>query len=467
MYRARATALYEYRWLWILVITALLVRLHWNFVVHPLEDYAYSDMRGYMRRANAMFTKPEWGPREYDAFYPYGTHTLIYVIQRFFGSGLEDYRTLSIGYAVIGSLNVGFGTMLARRVSHHRFVPPLVGLVLVAYYPLIALGGYVLSEVPFSFCLVSSTFFLVRMAQDGHKRDAWAAGILASIGFVIRPQILASIGLFGVFWLIARRRLPKLRLSLMLQALLPLMLVCAFSAWRLHYHTGRYGLISENGKFNQVFGRCHNNKIFALPDSPKRRRTSFGPPPLIQLGKREAKMPGAWPGLDPAGEIEITYTGYIGDSEILGELIDECIAKTTVAKQIEYSVVNVMLLWRYNVMWPDSGKGHWRAYARKWGIIHTTGFAIPALLALFSVFLRRRADGLALVALHLWGIMIIAALILGGVRFRSPYDVFIIIMALETYATVAVFLVRFAYRRLTRTSEETAASGQAKTDVVP
>ncbi|MEM7361853.1 MAG: hypothetical protein AAF335_02465, partial [Bacteroidota bacterium] len=100
---------------------------------------------------------------------------------------------------------------------------------------------------------------------------------------------------------------------------------------------------SENGKFNQVFGRCHNNKIIALPPDTKRRKTSFGPPPLIQLAKREKKMPGQWPGLDPAFEIEFTYTGYIGDKKILGDYIGKCIQKTGWLKQVEYSLVNVML----------------------------------------------------------------------------------------------------------------------------
>ncbi|MCH9685374.1 MAG: glycosyltransferase family 39 protein, partial [Deltaproteobacteria bacterium] len=428
--RAVALALYEYRWLWILVITALLVRLHWNFVVHPLEDYAYSDMRGYMRRANNLFNGEWWAPREYDAFYPYGTHVLLYGLQAAFSDEPNFYPPIATAYAVFGAATVGYGYLLARRVSHYFWVPPLVGLALVPYYPLISLGGYTLSETPFALCLVASTFHLVRMAQDGRRRDAWAAGVFAALGFMVRPQILASIGLLGVFWLLARKRLPKLRLTLMIQALVPLLVVGSFSAWRLHYHTGRRGLISENGKFNQVFGRCHNNKIRALPDTPKRRRTSFGPPPLIQLAKREAKMPGAWPGLDPAlGELELEYRGYIGDSEILGELIEDCIDKTTTAKQIEYSVVNVMLLWRYNVMWPDSGKGQWRAYTQRWGIIHTSGLAVPALIALFAIFIRRRASGMAIVALHLWAIIIIAALILGGIRFRAPYDPFIIMMA--------------------------------------
>lgn len=443
--RALARGLWEHRWLWVLVLAALVVRLHWNLVVHPIEDYLYSDMRGYIRRASTLY-EVWWEPREYDGFYPYGTHVLLYAIQSVLGDGLEDYRIIGIVYAVIGALLVGFGYLLARRVSHHRIVPPAVGLLLVAYYPLISLGGYALSEVPFSFCLVSSTFYLVRMAQDGRRRDAYAAGILAALGMTIRPQILASIGLLGIFWLLARKRLPKLRVALMLHALVPLVLVIGFSSWRLHYHTGRYGIISENGKFNQVFGRCHNNKIFALPDNPSRRRTSFGPPPLIQLAKREAKMPGAWPGLDPAlvdapkGGVELEYRGYIGDSKILGDYIRTCIETTGWAKQIEYSLVNVLLLWRYNVMWPDSGKGKWRETARKWGIIHSSGLAVPALFGLLAVFIRRRADGLAIVSLHLWAIIIIAALILGGIRFRSPYDPFIIILALESYATAAWLL---------------------------
>jgi hypothetical protein len=488
---ALGRALWEQRWLLVLVLVAFVVRLHWNLFVHPLGDYAYSDMRGYMRRANALFDG-WWEPHEYDAFYPYGTHVLLYAVQAAFGEGPDDFRALGIAYAVLGALVVGFGYLVARRTSHHRFVPPLVGLVLVAYYPLVSLGGYALSEVPFSLCLVSSTFFLVRMAQDGRRRDAWAAGTLAALGMVIRPQILASIGLLGLVWLLARKRMPRLRLSLMLHALVPIVLVLGFSAWRLHHHTGRYGLISENGKFNQVFGRCHNTKIFALPDSPKRRRTSFGPPPLIQLAKREAKLPDAWPGLDPALEIEITYTGYIGDSKILGDIIDRCVAETGWVKQVEYSLVNVLLLWRYNVMWPDSGKPEWRDYARKWGVFHSTCLALPALLAAAFVFLPRRLvgwvwstllrktphlrdavlrvfegrlTGMGLVALHLVGLVVVAATIFGDTRLRAPYDPLILLLAVELYATVGWVVVGFVRERFMRStagSEVTAVDGPVK-----
>ena len=171
-------------------------------------------------------------------------------------------------------------------------------------------------------------------------------------------------------------------------------------------------------------------------------------------------MPGAWPGLDPTREREIVYRGYIGDSEILGEIIDGCVEQSGWAKQVEYSLVNAMLLWRYNIMWPDSGKSFWREHVKTWGMIHTTAFAVPALLALFAVFLRRRAAGLSIVALHLWALLIIAVMILGGIRFRSPYDPFIVIMALEVYVVGSAWLVGLAVRfmRKTRPNQPKAAS---------
>lgn len=449
--------LYENRWLLALVAAALIVRLHWNLVVHPPGEYYYSDMRGYMRRAEGMFTS-SWGPREYDAFYPYGTHVLLYGLMKVFGPGFDpalrgdeaaalaslNHAAIAKVYAVFGAAIVGFGYLLARRVSKHAFVAPAVGLILVFYYPQVSLGGYFLSEIPFSLCLVGSTFFLVRLVDEGRASDALASGILVSLGFTIRPQILLSIALFGLLWLVWRKKMPALRFSRLLIAFIPLVLVVSASAWRMHYHTERWGLISENGKFNQVFGRCHNNKIIAQPDGAGRRRTSFGPPPLIQLAKREQKLPGQWPGLDPAFEIEFTYRGYIGDSQILADYIDACVAKTGWRKQAEYSLVNGLLLWRYNVMWPDSGKSRWREVARTWGIIHANVLAIPALIGLLGVFVVGRARGLGVIAVHLWAILIIAAAYIGGARFRSPYDPIIIVMAVEVYALATFGLVRVA-----------------------
>lgn len=462
---SRSTAigrwLYDHRWLIALFAAALVVRMHWNLVVHPPGDYYYSDMRGYMRRAEGMFTLV-WGRREYDAFYPYGTHVLLFGIMKVFGAGFDpqlrgdeaaalaalNHAAIAKVYAVMGSGVVAYAYLLARRVSKTSFVAPAVGLVMVVYYPHISLGGYFLSEIPFSLCLVASSFYLVRLVDEGRVRDALWCGTFAALGFTVRPQIVLSIALFGLLWLVWRKKMPALRFNRLLIAFIPMLLVISFSAWRLHYHTGRWGLISENGKFNQVFGRCHNNKIIAESDGKGHRRTSFGPPPLIQLAKREKKMPGQWPGLDPAFEIEFTYRGYIGDAEILGDYMGKCIAKTGMAKQVEYSLVNGLLLWRYNVMWPDSGKSRWREQARKWGIIHANALAVPALIGMLAIGFAGRARGLAVIAVHLLAILIIAFAYIGGARFRSPYDPIIVVMALEVYALAAVTIWRFVASRL-------------------
>ncbi|MEM6290247.1 MAG: hypothetical protein AAGA54_03250 [Myxococcota bacterium] len=454
----------ENLWLFVLVIGAFAIRLHWNLEVHPLGDYIYSDMRGYARRADGMF-KNLWGVREYDAFYPYGTHVLLYGLEWLGGRTAETkpadmapvYRFVGIVYAAFGAALVGYGYALARRVSKFRIVPAIVGVVLVGYYPLISLGGYILSEVPFSLCLTAATFHLMRMLDHGRRRDAWAMGLWVALGATLRPQILLSVAFIGVFWLVMRTRMPKARVLLWAQALVPILLMLGFSSWRLHYHTGRTGLISENGKFNQVYGRCHNSKITAHPDTPKRRRTSFGPPPLIQLAKRAERAPGQWPQLEPASKRHFEYRGYIGDDEILQGFIDECVANSTWTQQLEYSAVNVAMQWRYNIMWPDSGKSAWQNLSRQWGLFITNVLAVPALIALIAVFLPRRFLKLGLLSLHLWALTMIGIFYIGGMRFRCPYDPIIIVMAAEAYAVAVAFLVTWGRRLLGRNTPETSS----------
>jgi hypothetical protein len=436
----------------VFVVVALAIRLHWNLYEHPPGDYIYSDMNGYVRRGEQIVdlwehTRTLWRPNEYNGFYPYGTHVLLAGMMFVFGK--TNYPAMAATYAVFGAALVGYGYALSRRVSRYRIVPYAVGALLCCYYPHISLGGYFLSEIPFALCLTAGTFHLVRMIDEGTKRDAWTCGIWVALGTTLRPQILLSVALVGLFWLVWRRQMPKARILLWLQVAIPLLAMLAFSSWRMHFHTQRIGLISENGKFNQVFGRCHNKKITALPDSPKRRRTSFGPPPLIQLAKRAQRNPGEWPQLDPALQEDFEYEGYIGDDKKLNELIVRCVQKTGWLKQVEYSLVNAMLLWRYNVMWPDSGKGAWQNYARQWGLFVANVLAVPALITMITVAWRRFWK-LGLLALHVWAVTIIAIFYFGDQRIRSVYDAVIIVLAFEAYAIGAATvwkLLRWAHAR--------------------
>ncbi len=451
MIRRLAGALVRERWALCLFAAALVVRLHWNLEVHPPGDYVYSDMRGYLSMARRAAERP-WEPHEYAAFYPYGTHVLFAALHRLFPG--DPMRAVAITLAVLGALVPPGAFLMARKVSRWpAVVAPLLGLVLVFDYPLLALGGYALSEAPFAATLVLSTWLLLRLADIGRRRDAWALGTVLALGAAVRPQILLTVALWGLLWLARRRSFPKVRPPLLLHAALPLLLVLGFSALRLHHHTGRWGLISENGSFNQVFGRCHASSVRADPDRRGRVRTGFSPPAFLQLRHRE-KLPGKpWPQLDPVGERKIVYRGYIGDSTIHGEIIEDCLARSSLAQQLSYAATHVALLWDHNVMWPDSGRLFWKRPARWWGDLHRRYVGLVAFWGLLAPFLGRRFVRHAVVAAQLWGVCLVAALYMGSVRFRVPYDPFWLFFALEAYVALLAFAgrgLRAVIARVTR-----------------
>ena len=47
------------RALFVITLLALIVRLVWNLAFHNPLDFAYSDMGGYLGRANEMLDRPE------------------------------------------------------------------------------------------------------------------------------------------------------------------------------------------------------------------------------------------------------------------------------------------------------------------------------------------------------------------------------------------------------------------------
>ncbi len=442
--RNLGTWLVVHRWPLCLFLVALCLRLHWNLLVHPLEDYSFSDMGGYLRRADITLRKP-LAPVGYYAFYPWGTHVMFSGILWLFGA--ENRPAIAVVLAVFGALIPALGFLVANRVTSRTIVPPAVGLALVFYYPLISLGGYALSEVPFCVSLLGLVYFVLRLVDEPRPRTAYAMGLVVSFGFVFRPQILLAVGLLGILWLVHWRRL-KIGPMLLVRASLPLLVVIAFSSARLHFHTGRYGLISDNASFNQVFGRCHNKEIKAHSNPRGRGIIAFSPPSLLQLATRARTHPDSWIQLEPATRVKFAYRGYIGDPEIHAGLIYECVAATGFWGQVKYAITDVVLLFRYNVLWPDSGQRIWRRQAKRWGIWHRWFVLWPSLLGLLTPLRGARFLRHAIVALPVWSIVILAVVYFGSVRLRVPYDPLLFILAAEVYAGVAFGGAAWLLRRI-------------------
>jgi hypothetical protein len=447
----------EERWLLAVLIAALIVRLHWNLVVHPLGEYVYSDMKGYVDRADRLLDVG-LKPHEYGSFFPYGTHWLVFAIKRLFGK--EAYDAVGVVYALLGAFTVAFAFAATRRASAFPWVAPLVGLIGVFYYPHISLGGYVLSEVPFGFFLMGAVLCSLRLADHGRHVDAWLMGTCAALGTAVRPQLMVSAALLGLFWLVWRKRLPMIRFVHLVQSAVPVVIVLGLSAMLLHHNTGRYGLVSENGSFNLVFGRCHASKIRTTPDGKGHGRVHFRPPSFLQVKNHEndAKKKGIEPrvALEPALQDELSYPGYIGDRERHMGYVRECVRRTGLWGQIEYGYTNASLLWRHNIPWPDSGRKQWQPVSRWWTHLHRDVFAIPALLGLV-VLLWRRTVKQGLIAVHFLALLVVSAIYFGEIRIRTPYDYIIIALALEL-ASAPLWL---AYRRFEwPAGEPTTAPGK-------
>lgn len=468
-------------WVLIVFVTALAVRLNWNLNVHPLDGFLYSDMAGYSGRADAILKDP-WSSREYDAFFPFGTAWLIAAIKWvartdfMVGRGVDEFRLIGTIYAFFGAGIVAACYAIADRVMGERvrWVAPVVGLFLIVYYPLISIGGYILSELPFSFCLTMSLLLLIRVVEEGKYRHALLLGFLLGCGALIRSQMVASIGLVGLFWLgsllIRPNPYPKLTWKHIVCVGIPLAMLLGLAAVRFHIHTGRRGLVSENSTINLVFGRCHNKGIYSRPDGKGHGTVRFAPPPLIQLEVHSQEHPehffrsdSLWadypepvPGVDgfaiddlgcrkrpcrlPGSEIQ--YKGYIGDGDIHRTIVKECMKRAGVKRQMHYTLTHWAMLWDYNLMWPDQAnprprpkdkKQGWRAKQERWAKVHRWVLMVPALFGLGFVFVPRRRPKEALVALNFWALMIIAGVWLGGIRFRSPYDPVIVLLAAFVY----------------------------------
>jgi hypothetical protein len=219
-----------------------------------------------------------------------------------------------------------------------------------------------------------------------------------------------------------------------------MLMVLALSAAHFHWHTGRVGLISENGSLNYMFGRCHAERVQSNPDGKGHGTVHFRPPPYLQMREHDRKFPTAKIQMFPALGYDVEYTGYIGDAAAHAELVRKCIEKTGWWGQVKYGMLNLAMLWHFNIPWPDSGKHHWRGASTWWQRQHEAYFMIPTLLALGFLLRPRQYPKQAVVALHLLALMIVAVMYFGDTRQRTAFDPVLLFLSFEVYGLVAVWL---------------------------
>lgn len=439
-------------------LAALVVRLNWNLKIHPPADFAYSDMGGYIDRANQMFTWP-WTPKAYFTLFPYGTHAFIFLVKLV--AGRDNKTALGVAFALLGTMAVAYTYATVERFTTRRLVWLLSGVLLVFYYPWISLSGYALSETPFAACVAATAFYALRLADKGRTRDAWLLGLFLALGTIVRPQHLVSAVFLFVHFYFRRSSWKSFRRGLWIRVAVPLALILAASSVRLYWHTsnkwkgGTIGLVSTNGPLNYAFGRCHSTAIEA---NAKDGKGFFGPPSFGALNSfsKDNKIKPIFP-LDPAMGETVKFTGHMWDAKPLAEVARVCVEKTGYWRQAKYAMTHVILLWGYNIIWPDQGqKPQFREPMLRWSGIHAVAILPPAALLMFFAFRRKHAR-IMLLALHVWAEVLVAMLYFGDTRYRAPYDGLLIILAATGYVVLFGGLARRFRNGLRRRSPRAPA----------
>ena len=169
-------------------LLAFAVRLAWVLRVQSPLDAEYSDMGGYVARAEGLLAHQlPAEPREL-TLYPFGTHCLLAL--EFLVLGRHAAHAIAVAHAFIGAIPAACAPVLTVRLLPRRWAAALVGALVALWYPQVCFAGFFSSEIWFSAAIALHASF----TSCNWKRRAGrlGGGLVSAAAFVIRPQFLLT-----------------------------------------------------------------------------------------------------------------------------------------------------------------------------------------------------------------------------------------------------------------------------------
>lgn len=257
--------------------------------------------------------------------------------------------------------------------------------------------------------------------------------LLATAAF-IRPEILIFIFLSAAYFCFGflTRKYNVISFNTFSKIYFVLFISLVFYSSIYNFYSIKPGVLSNNGVFNLVYGRCHNTNIvnyhlkvsngvpcFFMADNYQQE--------LAQTSRKPISLLMADPAL--GRNIEITTSFYNMDNAL--DLVKSCIETTGYLKQIKYSLSNIIMLWQFN-LWPANYLGDLKLTSSLWNKIYNFYFALPSILSLlYFLWFYQRNQLMTILALNYLSVVILAAIVFGTIRIRTPYDFAILIMVVE------------------------------------
>jgi energy-coupling factor transporter transmembrane protein EcfT len=395
---------------------AFAVRALWALEIQRPLDAIYSDMAGYVLRADHLLAGTTPGEPRMLALWPWGTHAIIAGELALFGR--KSAVGIGLCHAFVGALVAPAAAALVTRFVPRRDAALAAGLAVALWHPHVVYSGYFSSEIWFASAMMLGTLCLVRHPERPHR--AFGAGLLLAVAFVVRPQILLTVVLVGAGLVVHRlrgRRLLRASRSTLVLLLVPLLVAMGTSSDRYGRLMGRPGLIAAYEPVQRLFGETDVAAITSSWTTPGGDRWTFWfNPSTKNIGG------------DPTPETTESFEGFIADPDILAEIRRKHLAGVGVGARVRRMAENVVLLVARNVPWPESdAKMRFRRQLQR-GYGRALFFVLAfAALGLFS--LRQDPLGALLVGAHLATIVIVGALYIGEARYRVPYDPLLLVVA--------------------------------------
>jgi 4-amino-4-deoxy-L-arabinose transferase-like glycosyltransferase len=405
----------------LIAVTGVFWRMYWIFLEHPAKNYIFSDMQVYYETALRLLD-PHYTGRIDDTIHPPATSFLMAFTYRFDPTWLAFNIVQFVTSAAVPFLIAAIGyDLFGVSVA-------LIALVISSlYFPFIDYASYFLAENPFLFLLLLSTWLLIRSLRSsklavnivlallsglslgcalGFKGQAWIPGFLIAV-------FLAIAG-----WKHRWRRIGWVHAGVGV-GLLTIVVPLTVRSTRIN--DNRFALIAANGPMNILFGHYGEPGHMIFHDSKRNIHLEYLGPSAYEHGSASVN--------------NFPFGPY--DSE-------ECLAyawkwirenKFQALCRSFDQVYDQFFVWE---AWPTNGTRY-----RRWTIEYQQLFLVfilfPAAMHVvlnFRKMLRLEPDVLGdlLILLPVLGICIGAFITVGEVRYRIPFDGFLILLAARAYA---------------------------------
>lgn len=386
----------------LIILLTLIQRFYYSTVVHPPGIFLQSDIAVYGGIADAILAG-DWKVSHF--FQPAGFPMILAAI-KFFTDNWSYW--LAVIHAILGTATVyviakSAGECWGKMAERTTLIAGLI------HVPWILYTGYAMPETIYTFLLSLLLYASLKIVR-GQNAFRWSVGwgILFIISFYIKGQHAFLLPLFLGTLTLFNRRAFRYSVTMGLVVITGMALHWNFS----RSMTGVGKISADTGGLNLVEGKCPSKK-----NTDPETGITWWSPLYHSLHMDQHKK----------------WDRPFSDSSYYRREGVKCIVKKPWV--LVQSLENVPYLFFGNSLWPTN----WQPMGEKVRLYEVlfVFFAIPGLLIFFLMMaLHQRKEELLVWGLPVLSLFLCVYVFKSEIRYRIPFDVFIVPMALQGWATV-------------------------------